>query len=266
MKCSRCGTKIPDGKMSCPACKAWIGFEPGESEVFNLSDVPDTEEDRLHSGPWDEAWGGGMVKDSVTFFAGRPGAGKSTCLLQIAGALAAQGLIVLYVGKEETLRKVRRRACRLEIPTDVQAHIRIVSRFTGSLANLLEQERPKMLIVDSLPALVGLGWKDVSDAENTLQTIKDYAVANLCPAIVVDHINRKGEFSGPIALEHLIDVTMMMHKDKKNANLRRLIPEKSRDGAVDVQVCFLMGPKGLVYVETPDENDEDSEDSDESDV
>lgn len=267
MKCTVCSAKIPEGKMSCPACKKWVGFASGESEVFNLSDVPDTEEDRFHSGPWDLAWGGGMVTDSVTFYAGKPGAGKSTLLLQIAASFATQGLRVLYVGKEESLRKVRRRACRLEIDEASQARIRIVKQFSGTLRHLLEQEAPRLLIVDSLPALVGLGWADVQEAVETLTMIKEYASTYFCHAIVVDHINKKGEFSGPIAFEHLIDVTMMMHKDKKNPNLRRLIPEKSRDGAVDVQVCFHMGPKGLVYVETPQEEfDENGEEPDESDV
>jgi DNA repair protein RadA/Sms len=260
MKCHACQSKLPEGKYWCPKCGKRNFISGLEQEVYRLSDIADTEEDRLHTGPWDLAFGGGMVKDSVTFLAGHPGAGKSSFLLLVASALAAQGLETLYLGKEETLRKVRNRANRFGIPEELQTRIHITRTMNGSIVDLLEHTRPSLLIVDSLPALVGLGWKDVSEAEEILTMIKEYAVANLCPAIVVDHINRRGEFSGPIALEHLIDITMMMKKDKVDKNLRRLVPDKSRDGSVDVQVCFQMTAKGLVWVEPPLEIDEENDD------
>jgi len=265
MKCGVCTAKIPEGKMKCPACGKWI--EHGEdTEIFALSQVDPSDLDRLVSGPWDLAWGGGIVTDSVSLFAGEAGCGKSTLLLQICHALAVQGKTTLYISREETMGRVKSRAVRLEIPDDVQERIKLVSRFSGSIRDVCEQVEPCLVIVDSLPALVGIGWSDVKEAVEVLMWIKDYADEKKCPAIVIDHINKKGEFSGPEAFAHLIDMTVFFRKDDEIKNLRRLIPEKNRDGDVDVQVCFMMGAKGLVYVEPPEENDEHDEDFDESAV
>ncbi len=258
MKCASCKAKIPEGKMKCPNCGRWQSLGDAQAEVFRLSEIEDSEENRLRTGPWDLAWGGGFVTDSITFFAGRPGSGKSTILLQIAASLAAQDLKTLYISKEESLRKVRNRANRLGIPDALQARIEVVRNFGGTLRDLLEQVQPRFLIVDSLPSLVGLGWKDTAEAVNALDTIKEYAIETLCPAIIVNHVNGQGEFSGLVAFEHLVDITMHLTKDRKNPNLRTLAPEKSRDGAVDVAVRFNMTPTGLVYLE-PTAEDEDAE-------
>ncbi len=262
MKCTGCRAKLEEGKLRCPKCGRWQISGESQAEVFTLSELPDVDEKRIVTGgPWDAAWGGGFVVDSVTLYAGEEGAGKSTSLLQIACAVAELGTKSLYVSKEETLQKVKGRVRRLEIPVSSQALIRVVRNFTGSLRDLLEQERPGFLIIDSLPSLVGIGWTDVAEAVEILDAIKEYAIAHECPAIVVDHLNARDKFSGPRAFAHLIDITMLLKKDKKNPNHRTLQPLKSRDGAVDVVTHFTMTERGLVWVQDAEneENDEDEE-------
>src|SRR5206468_3372958 len=64
-------------------------------------------------GELDRVLGGGLVRGSVVLVGGDPGIGKSTLALQACGALASQGLPVLYVAGEESPEQVRMRADRL---------------------------------------------------------------------------------------------------------------------------------------------------------
>ena len=59
--------------------------------------------------------GGGFVPASVALVGGDPGIGKSTLLLQVAGALARAGRRVAYVSGEEAVEQVRLRARRLDV-------------------------------------------------------------------------------------------------------------------------------------------------------
>ena len=266
MKCGTCKTKIPEGKMRCPNCGKWANLGASEVEVHKLLDVQASDLDRLVSGPWDVAWGGGIVTDSVSFFAGQWGAGKSTLLLQIAQAVASQGKAVLYISKEETLGRVKSRAVRLGIPDDAQERIQLVARFSGTIRDVCDHVAPQLLILDSLPAFAGIGWGNVKEAVEVLTSVKDYANEMKCPAIVVDHVNKEGEFSGPEAFAHLVDMTVFFKKDVGMKNRRWLVPEKNRDGDVNVRVGFDMTSKGLVHVvvdeETFGKTDEDVEETD----
>lgn len=265
--CSNCRTRIPTDKKRCPSCGTFGVLGKALSEIHKLSDVQASDLHRLQSGPWDLAWGGGIVTDSVSLFAGEAGSGKSTLLTQMAWALALQEKTTLYISKEETLGRVKSRAVRLGVPSDAQARILLVSHYTGTIRNVCESVAPALVIVDSLPALAGIGWGDVREAVATLTMIKEYADDAKCPAIVIDHINKKGEFSGPEAFAHLIDMTVFLKLDSHDKNMRYLIPQKNRDGDVNVCVSFLMTGNGLMYVAPTDsENDPEDEDPPESDV
>src|SRR3712207_2259841 len=62
----------------------------------------------------DRVLGGGLVPGAVILVGGEPGIGKSTLLLQVAAAVAAQpDASVLYASGEESLHQIRLRAQRL---------------------------------------------------------------------------------------------------------------------------------------------------------
>jgi len=267
MKCTGCHTELDEGKTRCSRCGKWNveGETDVEDDVCDLEDVEASDHDRLVTGPWDAAWGGGIVKDSVTFFAGRPGAGKSSLTMQMAKNVVDGGGTVLYISKEETKNQLKARAVRLGLTG--KKGITIASQFGVRVFDLCQKHKPRFVIVDSLPGLLGLGWHDIEAAESTLRQIKLFADVAKAPAIVISHINKKDQFSGPVGLEHLIDTTMFLQKDKKNPRFRVLVPEKNRFGAVDVRVWFEMGEKGLSVIDDPyDDSDDESEELDEDDV
>ena len=61
----------------------------------------------------DRVLGKGLVPGSALLIGGEPGIGKSTLLLQMAGAVAASGKLVLYASGEESLPQIKDRASRL---------------------------------------------------------------------------------------------------------------------------------------------------------
>ncbi|MGQ0627643.1 MAG: AAA family ATPase, partial [Phycisphaerales bacterium] len=118
-------------------------------------------------GELDRVLGGGFVPGSAIMLGGDPGIGKSTLLLQVAGALARQGTRVLYVSSEESAEQVKLRAGRLCIPgAGDDAPVPVLSEHElfllaeTSLARIQEQaaqtlsegaaDRPKILIIDSI--------------------------------------------------------------------------------------------------------------------
>src|SRR5262245_64734883 len=61
----------------------------------------------------DRVTGGGIVPGSALLIGGEPGIGKSTLLLQLAGAFAQAGRRAIYFSGEEAAAQVRLRAERL---------------------------------------------------------------------------------------------------------------------------------------------------------
>src|SRR5258707_9549688 len=97
-----CGSVLEQGKARCSRCGRWQVSRSEVEKILQttvcLADVAASDVDRIKSGPWDVAWGGGIVRDTVTMISGWPGAGKSTALLQLAAALSeVEQKNVLYI-------------------------------------------------------------------------------------------------------------------------------------------------------------------------
>ncbi|MCX7912244.1 MAG: DNA repair protein RadA, partial [Dehalococcoidales bacterium] len=123
--CQECGRESPRWLGRCPDCQGWNTFvevavrqPPARSpDVADFAGaVPQplaalkTEAVERHSTPITElnrVLGGGVVGGSVVLIAGEPGIGKSTLLLQIAGALARQENPVVYASGEETAHQIK---------------------------------------------------------------------------------------------------------------------------------------------------------------
>ena len=141
--CSECGETSMRWLGRCPSCGAWntmtedvvvptpppsakspaaIAARAQASTLMakNLRDISSTEEkSRILTGikELDRVLGGGIVLGSVILLGGEPGVGKSTMLLQLCGAVAAEHS-VLYITGEESERQIKLRANRLEIAQD----------------------------------------------------------------------------------------------------------------------------------------------------
>ena len=101
--CQNCGYETAGYLGKCPECGAWASFVeevtsfseksvnadlPDNNPPMKLSQIEMNSEIRVTTGisEFDRVLGGGIVQGSLVLIAGDPGIGKSTILLQTAGA------------------------------------------------------------------------------------------------------------------------------------------------------------------------------------
>jgi len=245
-ECRSCGEKLKPGKAQCVHCRAWN--DPSNHQDYGLKGatpldrIQATDPDRIKTGPWDDALGGGIVVDSVILIGGEPGAGKSTIALQICGQMASKRRI-LYIATEESPGQIKARADRL----GVQCQDRIKILYPENMKymqEVVEDQKPAGIVLDSLPGLIGY---DEKKAVLVCEFLKRHAIEFSCPSIIVDHINKEGDLAGMMRLQHVVDVVMTFRPGPKYRTLRA---EKNRHGEAFKECLLAMTPTGLApYLE-----------------
>ena len=203
-------------------------------------------------GELDRVLGGGLVQGSVVLVGGDPGIGKSTLALQACGALAAQGLPVLYVAGEESPEQVRLRADRLGMAeTGV-----LVFPETSAEAVVAEIERlkPAAVVVDSIQMLhsqaLASAPGSVGQVRESASLLVGCCKANAVACFLIGHVTKEGALAGPRVLEHLVDTVLYFEGDGAHA-LRVLRAVKNRFGSTNEVAVFEMGEAGLREVPNP---------------
>jgi DNA repair protein RadA/Sms len=200
----------------------------------------------------DRVLGGGFVPGSVTLVGGEPGVGKSTLLLQIAGALASAGTEVVMASAEESAQQVAMRADRLGIADD--SILLISDDDTDAIIAAAESGRPGLVVVDSIQAV---GVKEISSSPGAVTQVRESAARLIRLAksrgvavVLVGHVTKEGGLAGPKMLEHMVDVVLYLEGDP-DRGFRVLRSSKNRFGATHVSGMFDMGPDGLSDVDDP---------------
>lgn len=261
-RCESCGYR--SGK--------WMGFCPqcGVDDALSEETVPPTRatpprttgltgaitgtEARVPLG-WpevDRVIGGGLVAGSVVLLGGEPGVGKSTLILQMAGALAEQQRSVIVASAEESDQQVAMRAHRLGVSDDL---IQVVSDDdVDALVALANRDRPALMIVDSVQTV---GVKEIETAPGGVTQVRESAARLVrmakttgVPVILIGHVTKEGGLAGPKLLEHMVDVVLYLEGDPDHG-FRVLRSIKNRFGATHVSGMFDMQSEGLVELDDP---------------
>ncbi|HFB2047756.1 MAG TPA: DNA repair protein RadA [Hyphomicrobiaceae bacterium MAG_BT-2024] len=203
----------------------------------------------------DRVTGGGIVPGAATLIGGEPGIGKSTLLLQLAAALASQGLRIVYFCGEEATAQVRIRAERLNI---LNAPIELASETNlgNIIATLSNGPMVDLVIIDSIQTL----WSDnieaapgtISQVRAASQTLIRFAKQKTTALVLVGHITKEGQIAGPKVVEHMVDTVLYFEGDRGHP-FRLLRTVKNRFGATDEIGVFEMSDSGLRQVENPSE-------------
>jgi DNA repair protein RadA/Sms len=273
--CQACGAVYQRWQGRCEACGEWNsiaeevtgegnaapvasgGARLKKGRVFTLEGLAGTsmEAPRLPSGiaELDRVTGGGFVKGSVILFAGEPGIGKSTLLIQAAAAIARGGARSVYISGEESAGQVRLRAQRLGLG-DAPVELAAESHVEDILATLSSGAPPRLVIIDSIQTM----WTDaveaapgtVTQVRAAAQGLIRFAKGSGAAIILVGHVTKDGQIAGPRVVEHMVDAVMSFEGDSAH-HFRILRAVKNRFGATDEIGVFEMGGGGLAEVPNP---------------
>jgi len=228
---------------------------------------------RLPSGinEFDRVLGGegvkGLVPGSAVLIGGEPGIGKSTLLLQAAGAWARTAR-VLYVSSEESAAQVAMRMRRLSDAgteaalgrspgstrgkqTDTPSSANLFVLSDTNLARIVEQTRkvaPAVLIIDSIQMIYNptlpAGPGSVTQLRRCCSELVYLAKLSGIAVVLVGHVTKDGQLAGPRLLEHLVDAVLSFDGDRHHSH-RIVRAVKNRFGATLELGLFEMTGSGL---------------------
>ena len=240
---------------------AWMPAADGAPVELSAVSRQDCLRISLESTELDRVLGGGIVPGSALLLAGEPGVGKSTLLLQLAHTLAARRQSVVYVAGEESPRQIKLRSDRLGI---AGGGIRLLPETdTGAIFRRLEQERPALLVVDSIQTLhcqtqngqarpggEASGPGSVAQVREAGLLLLRWAKATGTPVCIAGHMTKDGALAGPRVLEHMVDVVLYLEAQEP-AGFRLLRAAKNRFGSTEEVGVFRMTERGLADVPDP---------------
>lgn len=208
----------------------------------------------------DRVLGGGFVPGSSILLGGDPGIGKSTLLMQVAGAISGQGGGVLYASSEESAAQVRMRAERLGVgrPQDTGGLYVLAETDLGRVLKEALRLKPSLLILDSIQMAWlggsgnsldrGRGGSGGSGAASQLRRcaseLSILAKKTGMTVVIVGHVTKEGTLAGPKLLEHLVDVVLAFEGDQHHRH-RILRGIKNRFGSTQEIGLFQMSSDGL---------------------
>lgn len=270
--CRTCGSTFPRWLGRCPDCGAWDALEEvraaapadavaaewsiaaGEARsIVEVGSEPAVVRLPTGMGEFDRVLGAspdgrcGIVPGSVLLVGGEPGVGKSTLLLQAAGAWARHGVRVLYVSSEESAEQVRLRAERLELGLPPELFL-LAETNLQRISEQARKVRPQVLLVDSVqmiyaPAVDGSPGS-ISQLRRCGSELVMLAKTTSMSVVLVGHVTKDGQLAGPRLLEHLVDAVLYFEGERMHA-ARLVRAVKNRFGATLELGIFEMTGQGL---------------------
>ncbi|MFC1848470.1 DNA repair protein RadA [Chloroflexota bacterium] len=264
--CQQCGSESPKWLGHCPGCDQWNTYvetvikpTPARTshsltQAQELSRLPADAMPRLTLpiSEFNRVLGGGVVPGSMVLIGGDPGIGKSTILLQVAGAVVEQGVEVLYVSGEESVHQIKLRADRLGVrgeglfllpETDLET---IIDRGT--------EISPGLVVIDSIQTVYQSGLTSsagsISQVRECTSRLMQWAKTTGIPILIVGHVTKDGTIAGPHTLEHIVDVVLYLEGERFSA-YRLLRSVKNRFGSTNEIGVFEMRDRGLIEITNP---------------
>ena len=218
--CRSCGAQSAQWQGQCPRCREWNTLEltriaqtpaarPQASKrssatgIQTLASVASSDHSAFGTGleALDRILGHGFVPGAAILVGGEPGIGKSTLLLQLAGAVARENKVVLYASGEESLPQIRSRAERLDVLHDNLLAV-ATSRVEDLFPILEEPETaPALMIVDSVQTLASDSAEGLPGNVSQVRTVATELVERCrhsgTTLVLVGHVTKDGTLAGP---------------------------------------------------------------------
>ena len=269
--CKECGHESSKWLGQCPACKEWDTFveEPKTKKVaisngiklpanepVELSKVSTNKDIRMRTKieEFDRVLGGGIVVGSLVLVGGDPGIGKSTLLLQMCKEMTSNGIKILYISGEESLKQIKMRAERLgefggELLLLSETNLEIIE-------DTIKKINPQIIVIDSIQTMYK---EEISSAPGSVSQVREstgvfmrIAKGSGISIFLVGHVTKEGVVAGPRVLEHMVD-TVLYFEGENQASYRILRAVKNRFGSTNEIGVFEMRNSGLIEVTNPSE-------------
>ncbi len=248
----------------CPSCGQWETFveetaprpgpaaaaAPGSAPVlFDELEGQDAPRSPTGVAEFDRVLGGGLVPGALILLGGDPGVGKSTLMLDVAGALS-HTRPVLYASGEESPRQIKLRGERMRLDTGA-LHVYPEMSVERILA-VAEEIGAGALVVDSIQTTFS---EKLDMAPGSIGQVREVASQFLVwtktrhvPAFLIGHITKDGALAGPKVLEHIVDTVLYFEGPRQHPH-RIVRTIKNRFGAANELGIFEMTSTGLKPVE-----------------
>ncbi len=273
--CQSCGYQSAKWLGKCPSCNQWDSFSEeravapesrsGRAKRWIESDSSGkpiaitkvTSDTAIRTSTtiseMDRVLGGGIVTGSLTLVGGDPGIGKSTLLLQVAGAMGNAGR-VLYVSGEESPSQIKMRGERLSCMSE---NLFILPETqVEEIENQIEKLKPSLVIIDSIQTIY---TEEIPSAPGTVGQVRESSgrLLTICkrsgiPIFLIGHVTKEGAIAGPRLLEHMVD-TVLYFEGERGSPFRILRGVKNRFGSTNEIGVFEMKNEGLIGVDNPSE-------------
>lgn len=270
--CNGCGAASNRWQPKCPECGESVGMnmvgsafhggrdERGRFERGGVRGIVAKRPARVRT--WiegvDRVMGAdepGFAVGTTTFLGGGQGAGKSTLALQCLAGMSVTAPPSLVVMNEEPRERLRLRADRCGL-VDKLDHVQVREEktFTGTQA-LIEQYDPRVLVIDSFSMMVDPDHDTNDRQENQkryMQWLFEDGDRNKRVVILISHLNKEDDFSGPRFLQYLLDAIIRVRRlDKRHVLLDCV--EKNRWGDPADTAMFKIDKSGLHEIERADD-------------
>ncbi|MBF98711.1 MAG: hypothetical protein CMI36_06955 [Owenweeksia sp.] len=217
--CNECGAQSPRWEGRCPQCgqwntlvnqpqsirserAGWLGATPSHPQELSQIVADKAQRIATASAELNLVLGGGLVPGSLVLFAGDPGIGKSTLLLQTSAQLGIGDKRVLYVSGEESAQQVKLRAERLGITGE--GILFLAETDTEEILSRLDELNPSMAVVDSVQTLFTQGASSspgtVAQVRECTRRLMQWAKEHGTPVLLAGHVTKDGTVANDLVI------------------------------------------------------------------
>ncbi len=150
-----------------------------------------------------------------------PGGGKTTLALQLADSITRRKHIALYNTREQSLEDIKMSCERIGVERGFICDEKYMLEDLLAHAMFLMMKNPDkqlVLVIDSLKTMddgfYNNGATNSMTPVRVIQRLIEFCKATYAIAIVIGHVNKKGEFEGKQQLKHDLDAHAHIHFDQ----------------------------------------------------
>jgi DNA repair protein RadA/Sms len=200
---------------------------------------------------------GGLMPGTNMMFAGGPGSGKSTVVLDVLSNLTMQGYKTLFVSGEMDEIAYYKYCKRLPKVSCVE--VLFLKNYADDIKEVLEyvfKSGYDVVGIDSIAEVIDM-YKDAHKctegmAESWLLHLQDtHKKGNndnnyFTTFINIQQMTKSGDFAGSNRLKHMVDAFCHVERSKDSLQ-RKMFFSKNRDCDKDFEVYFSINSKGVYY-------------------